>query len=324
MQRLLVLLCILLFVNHNGSAQTMTTEKGLTTVVFDTKYAIVSVYLPDDLQNGDKIFGTYNVYTAGITDEQLAFSLAEVRKYKFNFSNPDNHTNVMQTLINITPNHLINLLPLKITSSLILSLTESYTKTYKQEIKPVSAPVIPVDGCLAPQHFLLGEPLRITGTFDGNGGNTRVSIGNTIFPVMAESPRQCIVEIPQRMEIPDTVEIKVMEDFKPKCTQSVIPVRMVLAYDKIKVKKGETANVYVTITGLQGMESNPHLLIENQTPDVISMKDGDKQDIEITPAMLGGGNQYKLNFTVKGIISGDFSVDCKLKIPEDFPPEIER
>lgn len=75
MQRLLVLLCILLFVNHNGSAQTMTTEKGLTTVVFDTKYAIVSVYLPDDLQNGDKIFGTYNVYTAGITDEQLAFSL---------------------------------------------------------------------------------------------------------------------------------------------------------------------------------------------------------------------------------------------------------
>lgn len=324
MRRILLIFFTISCLSLQLSAQTMTTENGLSTVVFDTKYAIVSVYLPDDLQHGDKIFGTYNVYTAGITDEQLEYSLAQVRKYKFNFSNPDNHTNVMQTMINITPNHLINLLPLKITSSLILSLTETYNKVYKQEIKPVSAPVIPVDGCLSPEHFLLGKPLRITGTFDGNGANTRVSIGNVNFQVMAESPRQCIVEVPEKMVLTDTMEIKVMEDFKPKCTQAVYPVKMTVGYDKIKVKKGETATIFITIKGLQHFGSSVKLTIENTTPEIVSMKNGNKQVIEITPEQVNGAKEYKLNFTVQGITSGDFFVETDLKIPEDFPDVIER
>lgn len=324
MMRTIIFLVLTIFIFKQSSSQIKTSEKGLTTVVFDTKYAVVTVYLPDDLQDGDKIYGTYFTYTAGMTDEQLEQSLAAVRKYKFNFSNPVNHTNVMQTFISCVPNTLMSLLPIKVTKSLILSLSESYTKTYRQELKPIPDPILPVDGCILPQHILLGNPLRIIGTFDGNGGNTRVSINNTIFPVLAESPRQCIVELPEKLNIPDTVEIKILEDFKPKCVQKVIPVKMHMSYDKIKVKKNETANVFISINGLQGLEDTSVLIIENQTPDIISMKNGNKQEIKITPNMLTGSKEYKLTLPVTGINSGELSVQCKLIIPEDFPPDIER
>ena len=324
MPRLLVLTYLTLFLYCTGIAQTATTKNGLTTIVFDTKYAIVTMYLPDDLQSGDKISGTFSIFVAGLSDEQLAFSLAEVRKYKFNFSNPVNHTNVMQKMINIQPDQLVNMFPVNILSSLIISLTESTGKTYTHEIKTITDPLVPVDDCLSPEHVLLGKPLRIIGTFDGSAANTRVSIGSTIFKVLAESPRQCIVDVPFNLTITDNMEIKVMEDFKPKCVQPVTPVKMIVGAEKSFVKKGESTTMYFTVRGLQDMDKPSYLNVVNATPDVVTVKNGNKQKIEINAAQFNGGNEYKMNFSLQAISTGEFSLDFSLDIPEDFPPMIER
>ncbi len=324
MKQLLVIISLIAFFHKNSFSQTISSQKGLTTIVFDTRDAIFSVILPDDLQNGDNISGTFSFITAGITEAQIEKSLMEVRKYKFNFSNPETQTSVLQKLNNINPFQQINLLPLKITSSLIFNLTESTGKIYSKEIKPDNDPYFTVSDCISPVHFLLGKPYRITGTFDGNAANTRVSIGNTYFPVLAESPRQCIVQIPEKMPAMEKMEIKVVEDFKPKCIQSVIQVKMSVGSDKITIKKGETITVFLTIKGLEGMDKLSFLTVENKTPTVISLKDGNKQNFEITSDMFKEGKDLKMNFDVKGITSGDFSLDFNLDIPEDFPEGIER
>ncbi|HRH57556.1 MAG TPA: hypothetical protein PLS10_07890 [Chitinophagales bacterium] len=319
---LMILTALLFFQNSFG--QTISSQKGLTTIVFTTTYAIVTVYLPDDLQNGDKISGTFTVFNEGFSDAQMEKSLEEVRQYKFNFSNPENQTSILQKMVSINPNQLVGLLPLKITSSLILTLTESTGKIYKAVIKPSMAPSVTVDDCLSPEHFLLDKPFRITGTFDGNAANTRVTIGDVPIPILAESPRQCIVQIPEKMKITDTMELKVLENLQLKCKQPVIPVKMIVGAEKISVKKGETTTVYLTIKGLKGMEAPSHLTVENKTPKIITLKDGNKQGIEIIQGMFKGSSDLNMNFTVQGITSGTFELDFNLEIPEDFPPEIER
>lgn len=324
MRCLLILPSLLLLFFQNSFSQTISSQKGLTTIVFTTTYAIVTVYLPDDLQNGDKISGTFTVFNEGLSDAQMEKSLEEVRQYKFNFSNPENQTSILQKMVSINPNQLVGLLPLKITSSLILTLTESTGKMYKAVIKPTMSPSVTVDDCLSPEHFQLDKPFRITGTFDGNAANTRVTIGDIPIPILAESPRQCIVQIPEKMKITDTMELKVLENLKLKCTQTVIPVKMIVGAEKISVKKGETTTVYLTIKGLKGMENSSHLTVENKTPKIITLKDGNKQNIEITQGMLKGSSDLKMNFIVQGITSGTFELNFNLDIPEDFPPEIER
>ena len=319
---LMILTALLFFQNSFG--QTISSQKGLTTIVFTTTYAIVTVYLPDDLQNGDKISGTFTVFNEGFSDAQMEKSLEEVRQYKFNFSNPENQTSILQKMVSINPNQLVGLLPLKITSSLILTLTESTGKIYKAVIKPNISPSVTVDNCLSPEHFLLDKPFRITGTFDGNAANTRVTIGDVPIPILAESPRQCIVQIPEKMKITDTMELKVLENLQLKCKQPVIPVKMIVGAEKISVKKGETTTVYLTIKGLKGMEAPSHLTVENKTPKIITLKDGNKQGIEIIQGMFKGSSDLNMNFTVQGITSGTFELDFNLEIPEDFPPEIER
>lgn len=323
MKRILLLFCMMFCFQQRHSAQIITSQKGLTTIVFNTTHAVITVYLPDDLQDGDKISGTFSIYNEGLTDEQMEKSLAEVRKYKFNFSNPETQTSVLQRFINLPTNQLINLLPLKITSSLILLLTESSGKVHKAVIKPNGAPSVTVDDCLTPEHILAGYPLRITGTFDGIGTNTRVNIKQTAFPILAESPRQCIAEVPEYLTLADTLRLSVVEDFKPKCSQVIVPVKLSVLTPKNSLKKGENTTVYITIKGLQDMEIPSHLLIENKTPLIASIKDGNKQDIEITSAMFSG-NEYKLNLTVQGITAGEFEIEVKLDMPEDFPDTIER
>lgn len=304
-------------------SQTISTQKGLTTIVFNTTDAYVTVYLPDDLRNGDKVFGTFEVYNEGLTDEQLAKSLAEVRKYKFNFSNPDNQTSLMQRFINIPTNQLLNLLPLKITSALTITLTEASGKVHTATIKSIDDPILTVDSCLVPTHFLIGEPYRLIGAFDGNGTNTRVSIFNTIFRVLAESPRQCIVQIQDNFVFSDKTVLKVMEDFKPKCAQDVVPVKVKMVAEKSALKKGESINVHVIVRGLKDIALPTQLVINNLTPDIISIKNGNKQVIELNAAMFANNNEMKFDFTITASATGDFELDTHLNLPEYFPGDIE-
>jgi len=324
MRRLLITAIVFCCTGIYCPAQTVVTEKGLTKLVYNTSDAIVTVYLPDDFQNGDKISGTFNVFNEGIAEEQLQKSLTEVRKYKFNFSNSENQTNVLQRLVNVQPNQLTNLLPIKIYSSLILTLTESTGIAYTKELKPIEDPILPIDGCVVPMHILSGESLRIIGTFDGNASNTRVRIGNIILPVLAESPRQCIVEVPVIPQLAGKVGISILEDLKPKCSATIFLVKMVVGYDRIKVKKGETAQVTLTIKGLEDLKNTALLLVENTTPSLINLKDGNKQQIDITPGMITPTGDLKMKFNVEGIASGEFMLDFKLKLIEDFPDIIER
>lgn len=74
------------------------------------------------------------------------------------------------------------------------------------------------------------------------------------------------------------------------------------------VKKGESTTMYFTVRGLQDMDKPSYLNVVNATPDVVTVKNGNKQKIEINAAQFNGGNEYKMNFSLQAISTGEFSL----------------
>ena len=68
------------FVNR---AQTLTVQKGLSTVEFNHPSGKVKVYLPDDIRVGDIISGTIHVEPAGKNLKQETKSLSDLKKAFF-------------------------------------------------------------------------------------------------------------------------------------------------------------------------------------------------------------------------------------------------
>jgi hypothetical protein len=88
MRKLLSLIVVvnllLLLPASNTRAQTISSQKGLTTAVFPTQYGDVKVFLPVDVRSGDMISGTVVAEPKGNNARQIEKNLAEL--VKFNIS----------------------------------------------------------------------------------------------------------------------------------------------------------------------------------------------------------------------------------------------
>ena len=79
---LTTVLSLFLFVPASiTKAQTISSQKGLTTAVFPTQYGNVIVNLPDDARAGDVISGTVVAEPKGNNARQTEKNLAELVKY---------------------------------------------------------------------------------------------------------------------------------------------------------------------------------------------------------------------------------------------------
>ena len=174
-------------------AQTISSQKGLTTAVFTTSAGIIKVYLPDDIRPGDLISGRVIAEPEGRNEKQLARSLAELTTYSIRF-NGEKFTvdNVAKTFQFSLPSGQ----PMQGSMDLMKA---AGTNTVQQLVIPVKPPgeqkSAPAQ-CMIPGHVLSGSPMTISGPFDGNAANTQCTIGKQPANILAESPRSCIVAFP--------------------------------------------------------------------------------------------------------------------------------
>ena len=60
-------------------AQTVSSQKGLTTTIFNLPAGIIKVYLPDDISPGDVISGAIIAKAAGGNKKEIAKNLADLK-----------------------------------------------------------------------------------------------------------------------------------------------------------------------------------------------------------------------------------------------------
>ena len=292
-------------------AQTISSQKGLTTAVFSTRHGNVKIYLPDDIRPGDVISGTVVAEPNGNNARQTEKNLAELVKHSVNVDGnkciisekPETFKWLVQLDGQLTaPVELLNAGAVKV------------AELKYQSIRPAIG-TDPVNyGCVIPSHALTAAPCKIGGNFDGDASNTKCSLNNQPMQILAESPRQCQVQYPQNAG--GSHAMQVSENGKEKCTRQISGVDMLVTTGDLNLRKGQNTYIDVKLTGLQNLPDKAVLTITNITPNVVTMTNGNLQVIPVWPTADSAQGTFSVHCPAVSITTGNFSVNINLDVPQ--------
>lgn len=307
------LLFVILFFGafHFASAQTISSQKGLTTAVFNLPEGTITVYLPDDIRPGDNISGTVLAIASGKNSRQVGKNLSALKKYavefdgqKFPVSNTASH--VQYKMSSGKPLQRF----LSIINSEGVNAGEVGIKC------PYTTETRSMTGCNIPSHALTAAPLKINGPFDGNSSNTTCNISGKEAEVLAESPRQCIIQFPENASGKQTMELQ--EANQQKCTRSISGVDLHVSTGKLSLRRGEKTVIHVQVTGLQNLPDTAKLTLTNMSVDVVAMQPSNNFLVLLAPDSVAAGN-YENSFDVQSIKPGGFTINVNLDLPQQAP-----
>jgi hypothetical protein len=301
-------------------AQTITSQKGLTTAIFPTQYGSIKVYLPDDIRPGETISGTITAEPTGKNPKQVQKNLSELIKYTVSVDGTKINVPEKQEAFKwLVPADRKLTVPLE-----LMHMSGQKVFEFKYEVKKnIITPTLNAQGCYIPSHASVGEPCRITGSFDGDASNTKCSVNNTSAQVLAESPRQCIVRFPETEPGVKQLSITDSKNNSPSgCLVKISAVKMDISAGRLNLLKGEKTQITVQIAGLQGLSDTAYLSLTNKTTDVVKMFPSNFVLIPLTSATSPSGTWVQ-TFDVQSLKSGSFTVDVNLDLPgEEETPAV--
>lgn len=266
--------------------------------------------MPDDIRQGDAISGTIIAEPNGNNARQLEKNLVELVKYTFSIDgNKYAVTDKPATFNWLVHQDRQLTVPLE-----LLYITGTKAHELTMQIKPVGNNKPGSYNCVIPSHALTAAPMRITGNFDGDLSTTKCLLNNQPMDILAESPRQCVVQFPQNAQGPGTVQVN--ENGESKCERNISGVDMQVTTGKLNLRKGENTYIDVKVTGLQNLPDKALLTITNMTPGVVAITNGNLQVIPIWPPADSAGGTFSLHCPAVSITTGNFSVNINLDLPQ--------
>jgi hypothetical protein len=164
-----------------------------------------------------------------------------------------------------------------------------------------------------------GQPLTISGNFDGNASNTNVSLGGQNCEVIAESNRMSIVQVPQNATAgikPITIEEFGIGGASKKMNVLVLDLKA----NKTTLLKGEKTTITVRVSGLEGLDykkSNLKIRLENQSPQtIVFLKENNVIIKEINAESVKNG-KYEFSTRISALTKGAFKVTATITSPKD-------
>lgn len=298
-------------------AQTVTSQKGLTTAVFTLQQGKIIVYLPDDIRPGDHISGRVVAEPFGKNEKQTEKNRSGLKSYFLNLYKQAIPVENSLNGFNLS-------IPAGIPQRCSIGLTgPAGIKTPTVDVPSfpeTGLPSSPVD-CTIPSHALAGAPMRITGPFDGDASNTRCTLENKALEILAESPRSCIVHYP--LDAKGMNMVNVQESGKPSCGKKVSGVDLELKAGKLNLLRGEKTTLEVKVTGLQDLQDTARLMVTNASTQVITMTGGNNTTLTIPPKNVGSSGTYTQQFNIQSIQSGTYTVNAGIDLPEPVRPVVK-
>jgi hypothetical protein len=289
-------------------AQTVTTEKGLTTAKFTTGQGDIHVYLPDDMRPGDVISGTVSLEPAGRNDRQKEKNLSDLKACTIR---------IESTVIR----------PLEARSTFKLNMpADGLQKAIEFSMPGAGSQKIVLpdsiftgtepapDRCAAPTHVLTGRFLSIPGNFDGSLSNTQCALNGSAIPLLTESPRSLVIQWP--LEATNRQQLSIREGGQGVCLQEVSGVDMIVTTGKLNLRRGEKTFIDVKVTGLEGLPDKATLTIVNTTPNIVTMANGNTQVYTIWPPADSANGVFQVHCPANSISVGNFTVSLNLALPE--------
>ncbi len=165
-----------------------------------------------------------------------------------------------------------------------------------------------------------GQSLSIPGKFDGDASNTKVTLNGKPVGIIAESPRQAFVEIPNETTA-GTFEMKI-EEKSNRETSRINIIDLDMSAKKLSLRKGEKTTIHVAVSGLEGLDlsngNTLNLTLENNSPQTVVFP-GEPGNViikEINAESVRDGI-YEYSTRIEGVTTGGFSITSTVAAPRD-------
>jgi len=274
-------------------------ESTVRTIILNAARGKIRISLPSDVAAGDTISGTVVAEPSGKDEREKQKNADELNGYviEVNTKHWPVSGGVIQRFV----------IPPAITQPPLIILRDAKGNKISSAPLPVSsAPkTTTTPNFVIPQLGQSGNSISIIGPFDGDSSNTRVQIGGAPAKIIAESPRNMIIETPGTAVGPRNISVN---DNGHQNTGNFRAVKIDLTAPKTSLLKGESTELHVEVQGLQGITQPVQLQIQNQTPANVNLTGGDTQMIPIQPSQVTTGGTFNWSTNITGISSGSFTI----------------
>jgi hypothetical protein len=142
--------------------------------------------------------------------------------------------------------------------------------------------------------------------FDGNAAANTVTFDGQEVPVLASSPSEIIVSVPQGTALGrQDVIVETQQGVSQPKSMNVI--RLGVQADSAVLMRGKRGKLQVTVTGT---DERVPLRIVNTTPQVITLTNGDTAEV-----MTSGGRDNHVELKARGENPGAFQIAAEIVEP---------
>jgi hypothetical protein len=299
-------------------AQTISSQKGLTTAIFPTYMGKITIYLPDDIRPGEAVSGSIIIEPSGKSEKQKMENFRVMLDAELQME----QLVIPFKKIKLVPSKPVNfdwLVPEDRKLTMPIKLNQPGVNNNLQLPYRFIIPETNQENkeeCKAPSHIMAGNPVRITGSFDGNAENTKCHLDGKKLEVLAESPRQCIMQFPSDVSGPKSLLIKDGNTGTEKvCEIRTSGVVLDVNAGKLNLRKGEKTFIDVKVSGLGSLGNDTALLsLTNKTLEIVKLLPADFIAVPLTASEVTSGI-FSRRFDVQSLQTGSFSVDVQLNLP---------
>lgn len=284
---------------------------GLSTTTFDTLHGRVHVILPDDARPGDTLSGTVSVEPAGRDDKQRKAASDRLQGHVLEV--PGGKVPLSAGTLRLT---------VPAAAGIALRLADARGRGVGRALVPVSpAPAATAGtasgtaGLEVPPVAQAGRPVSLTGPFDGDLANARVSVGGQPAEVLAESPRRLVARVPADVVGPAELTV---EEAGTTSRGELRVLAVTLSAGKLDLEPGRSTALTVEVRGLAGLDQPVPLTIVNRSRSRVALADGDEQLLTIAPEDVGPDGGYTWTRTLTGRAPGGFEISAY--VPSLFAP----
>lgn len=297
-------------------AAVVQSQRGLHTVSFNTLQGAVRVLLPDDMAPGDTISGSIVLDPAGSNNVEREANSAILRTTVIDLGGKKMGVGTALFTMSV---------PTAVTETLPIAFVAG--RRAASTIVPLSNPAAVARAAARsaatpgrfdwPPTVSTGSPATIAGPFDGDASNTSLSLGEEAVPIIAESPRQAVMQLPGNA-VAGLSQLSVQDG--PRLTQgSMRIVSLGLSAPKTDLVRGEKTLLSIQVTGLQDLQHAVPMQLN--TNGRVTTDGGNRQQILIPsndPSVVASG-VFRLNRTITGTGAGGFEVVAEIVWAQPAP-----
>ena len=274
-------------------------ENAVRTIILNAARGNIRISLPSDMAAGDTISGTVIAEPSGKDEKEKQKNADVLNGYVIEVNSK--HFPVSGGVIQrfVIPPSLV-----KPPEIILLDPKGNKVSSAPLQVRPAPN-TTKTPSFVIPQLGQSGNPISITGPFDGDSSNTKVQVGGVPAKVIAESPRNVIIETPGTVIGPSKIAVN---ENGQQSSGNFRALKIDLTAPKTSLLKGESTELHVEVQGLQGITEPVSVQLQNQTPSNINLTGGNTQNIVIQPSQVLASGIFNWSTNITGVSSGGFVI----------------